>query len=270
MVKLRNFAIALHGFTLTLLLFCNISLSAAYRYNPDVPRETWQEVKPYFLPENHVIKEQLDKIFKKRRVIESRDSLRDAHFRVLSESEDSHMYVLRHKHIDGYIFKVYTDFGIDVDDSKKWLKRIHGAEAVRNHIKANDYDIFFKLPRKWIYPVPVNPAPNPSLKAKYFILVEEDMHLVEKKENKKLWDSPVVDKPFLDALFDLVTTLGMTNATMPKNIPFSEDGKIAFIDTEISNTWPVQLDQLNKHLSSEMKSYWKKKIKAYKKANKLR
>src|SRR5262249_5541250 len=137
-----------------------------------------------------------------------------------------------------------------------WMLRIQGAQAIRNCIEKNNWHAQFKVPQKWIYSLPETPAPPRDFLAKQYILVEEDMQLVQYKENKVKWCIPAISAELLDHLFELLDELGLHDCASIDNIPFSVDGRIAFIDTQTFHEWPVDYGKLTRYLSKEMRVYW--------------
>jgi len=253
----------MRGFFLFLIL-CFLfpgSSHAEYPYNPAVDPDVWEQLTPYFLPEALPIKTQLDKIFSKKRAVESEKSLKESHFRIISEGEYSSPIVVRHKNITDYIFKVYTDYGLAIDEWENWLERIEGSETVRSAIESNGFESYFRAPKKWIYPLPITPLPKEGLKAKHFILVCENMHLINPKKNKKAWNSVAVSPDLLDSLYTLLNDEGLCDCVFPLKLPFSEDSKICFVDTEHTRCWPVHFEFLTKYLSKSNRIYWKQLVK---------
>ncbi len=100
--------------------------------------------------------------------------------------EDLKPYFLpvNHPLIKGYLFKVYLDVQPDICEWSNWVRRIEGAHAIRACIKRHGYK-HFSVPHKWIYPLP--PEPSPPFSEKYhrknFILIVEDMHIVNLTQN---------------------------------------------------------------------------------------
>ncbi|MGK5594913.1 MAG: hypothetical protein ACSNEK_06110 [Parachlamydiaceae bacterium] len=78
--------------------------------------------------------------------------------------------------------------------------------------------------------LPKAPKKVKSYPIKHTILVEEDMFLFSDEENKSLWKSDSVNVEKLDRVFTILKTTGLYDGAKPDNIPFSIDGKIAFID----------------------------------------
>ena len=145
------------------------------------------------------------------------------------------------------------------------MLRIQGAKAIRKFIKANNWQEQFKVPQKWIYTLPEKPAPPRDFLSKRYILVEEDMSLHSHDENKYQWGSEIVTTELLDHLFQMLNELGLHDCASIDNIPFSIDGRIAFIDTQTFNQWPVDFGKLSRYLTQEMKIYWDQLVKNHKK-----
>src|SRR5690606_27100328 len=92
---------------------------------------------------------------------------------------------------------------------------------------------------------------------KKYILFEEEMEILNDRECKEMWKSSAVTMYFLDAFFIILKEAGLNDCAKPDNAPFCKDGKVAFIDTETHNQWPVDYRRLAPFLSSEMQKYWK-------------
>jgi len=166
--------------------------------------------------------------------------------------------VVSHHKLTGYLLKLYLDKGSKVHDDEKFQNRIIGAIVVRDVIDSYGLHSFFKVPGKWLYPLPFDPSSTnkKGYQTKNFILVVEDMNILEKKENKARWKSSAVTPPLLDALYIILDEAGLWDSTFTFNIPFSKDGKISVIDTEYFNRWPINFKRLGNQMSSEMKEYW--------------
>lgn len=95
---------------------------------------------------------------------------------------------------------------------------------------------------------------------KNFILIEEDMEIYNDSENENLWRSNVVTKELLSSLYMILQNLALHDCAKPSNIPFSHDGRIAFIDTLTWNEWSVKYKKLTPYLSPEMQKYWQQLI----------
>lgn len=238
----------------------NVSKPESYQRHRYVSKDIWRRVAPYFLPEDHQIKAVLDDLFSKSRVIISIKSMKKAGFIEPKPRKWTHLIVTKHPKLPGYIFKVYLDaqyYHKEKSEYEHWLERIQGASAIKKKIQKHHWEHFFKVPKKWIYPLPENPSPPKELMRKNFILVEEDMDIYDKKTNDKKWGSSWVTKEKLDALYLLLEELGLHDCPKPDNIPFSKDGRISFVDTQTFEKWPVSYSKLTPYLSSKLKTYWK-------------
>lgn len=169
----------------------------------------------------------------------------------------SKAYVVAHDKLKGYLLKIYVDNKLEIHTWENWLKRIQGAQAIQQAIDRYDYHHFFKVPNKWIYPLPIEPSASDKYHAKYFILVVEDMNILAQSANYMLWRSNLMTPALLDAIYVLLQEEGLCDNIYPFNFPFCEDGKIAFIDTECHHLWPVKFDRLTKYFSRENRAYWK-------------
>lgn len=213
---------------------------------------------PYLLPDHHSIKPLLDAIFSSSRATFSLDTLREAGFNKTKPRHFTKLLVTTHPALPGYIFKLYLDvqrFYKDKNESYYWLLRCQGAEKIRKMISRMNFDSFFKVPQKWIYKLPENPPPPNGYYKKLYILVEENMEIFSEKENLSLWSSELVTFELLKGLYKIVKKLGLTDCLKPDNIPFSYDGKIAFIDTQTFDS-KVDFKELKPFLSPKNQLYW--------------
>ena len=247
----------------TLLLIGSIvysSLVEGYSPPKSVPKEVWEKVSPFFLPENHEAKAALDAIFSSSRAILSIKSMKQAGFIGPKPRKWTHVIVCTHPNLPGYVIKTYLDsqrYFNQIPEYEHWLKRIRGVKLIEHQIAKHHWEKIFKTPKKWIYPLPENPSPPKEFDRKNFILIEEDMDLVDRQTNEDLWLSHLVTTTLLDNFYKLLEEVGLHDCAKPDNAPFSMDGRIAFIDTEDHYNWPVTYSKLTPFLSQEMKIYWK-------------
>lgn len=230
-----------------------------YPYNPHVSQEVWDTLTPLFLPYDHPIRADLDKLFHKKRAIKNLKSLEAAHFKDIKPQQWTRIVVARHPQFPGYFFKFYLDnqrYHLQKPEHYFWTLRINGAEVIREFIETNNLQNLFKVPKKWIYPLPAEPSPPGDLVRKNFILVEEDMDIYNEKENNNKWGSEAITKDKLLVFCYMVSTLGLKDCAKPKNAPFSKDGRIAFVDTQTFYNWPISYHKLTPFLSPEMQLYW--------------
>lgn len=223
------------------MLLIHLPISAAtIEKGAHISDDVWEAVLPYLMPDNHPIKEKLDAIFQNsERVTESRNSLHKAGFK-LAPVQGAVCTAMKHKKIKGYVFKIYTDDQNTRVDWQSWTKRAKGASVLRSTIDYYGYKRLFKVPQKWIYPLPEKPDPQYLMEGgrKNFILVAEDMHPIGRKDNWDKWKS-VNNKDLLKKLFTIIAVTGAGDCVRANNIPWCKDGKIAFVDTEVIYRWPV-------------------------------
>lgn len=229
-----------------------------YTPGPYVSDDVWNQVQGYLLPENHPIKPALDQIFTKYRAVESPKAMKKAGFKN-SKPGKSDVVVSKHSKLKGYLIKTFLD-SKDVPEWILWKQRIDGAKTIKKSIIEHNYQKFFKVPQKWIYPLPAKPDTSGPFR-KDFILVVEDMNLVNSSANASYFKEKITPK-ILDALYVLLTENKLIDSIYIDNIPFSKDGKISFVDTEHVNVdnHPLKLHRLTGRLSSEMQAYWNKLI----------
>lgn len=240
-------------FFFVVFTFC---LGAEYAYNPAVSQSKWKALKPYFLPEDHPAKAKLDKIFRKR-VILNKESLLDADFNIVKLGKPRRPKIVSHPSLDGYLLKLYFDNQLDIDETHNFMKRIQGAELAKEIIEENNLEDFFVVPGKWLYPLPLSPLPPNSnhYEQKNFVLIVDKINCYKREYNKECWRTCFTHE-LVFALYTLLEEGGYSDSTFVFNLPFTKDGKIAMIDTEIYNSWPINYNRLDSYFSREMEDYW--------------
>ena len=142
---------------------------------------------------------------------------------------------------------------------KKWIHRINGAETIRACIKEYGLQSNFKVPHKWIYPLPKNPSPpnNSKYIRKNFILVCENMQIQSHETNEKLYKKKFT-RNLMDGLYTIFQVCGLYDSVYVFNVPFCKDGRIAIIDTEYYYKWPVPYSKMTGKFPKKLQSYWQK------------
>lgn len=212
--------------------------------------EPRQEVLPYLLPADHPAKAPLDQIFDSPQVVSSAESLKEAGFFFAPPRDNKRLIAAKHPHIPGYMVKLFLDSQTRPPTLwKDWIHRIKGAQLIQESIDKHGFQHILKVPKKWIYHLP-HPVRY------HYILVVEDMHIVTAKKNASKYHKAT--KKQLDALYVILTENRLVDSIYIDNIPFSEDGRIAFIDTEhyLTSIKPLRLDRLLPHFSPSMQQYW--------------
>lgn len=236
-------------------------VSKGYTYNPYVPLEIWQSLEPYFLPKNHRMRPFMDKTFHAERITLSVETLKKAGFKNIKFRRDLAIILGKHKNFPHYLLKIYVDTQPFVNEWWPFMERIRGAEAIRACIKKHGFEKHFEVPRKWLYPLPADPSPpdDPRYYRKNFVLVVEDMQILDDAANKEAYLTKMT-KEKLDAFYVILTEVALDDSTFARNTPFTRNGKMAFIDTERYNKNSIPYVFLLRYLSEPMQEYWQKLI----------
>lgn len=234
-------------------LFLLVSLNA-YVKPETIGDAQWDFTSPYFLPEDHPIKGELDQLFSTR-VIASPEALKEAGFKTVAFNVKTGVHVLRHKKLKGYVLKLYTDDWGGVCDWCMWVKRAKGANFIREAIDRHGFTQF-TVPKKWVYPLPLHTYPTNAIQPKSFVMVVEDLEPVDEFHNRALWKSSLVTKERLNEFFILLNEVGLLDSVYSDNVPFVKGGKIGFVDTEHFHEWPVPLQKIPLFLNKKMGAYW--------------
>lgn len=218
------------------------------------------EVSPYLLPEGHPIKVHLDAIFSKSGVLASIESMEEAGFNIIIYRQGRGLIVASHPLLDNFLIKTYLDTVKHVEWTR-WVRRAKGRERMQKFLDDHpQYAPYLKAPKKWIYKIPecgMGSATEESVPREYILLVE-NMDLVDKTTNEMMYKT-VITYEALDGLYLIIDKTGFSDGHIG-NLPFSADQRIAFIDTEYTNTWPVHFDWLTKWFAPRKKRYWNRLI----------
>lgn len=227
-----------------------------YPYNPHVSLETWDSLKPYFLPYNSPLRINLDRIFQSERVILDRESVAAAGFKILRTQGTGSVCVAKHPLLEGCLVKIYPDNQV-ICEWENFFRRVTGAQSINQSINRHGFQKHFKVPKKWIYPLPMEPSPpdGDQYFRKNFILIVEDMNILSMKENAVAFKTQITPK-ILDEFYTIITEEGLFDSVFRGNIPFNKEGQMNFIDTEHHHGWPIKYHFLLRYLSPEMASYW--------------
>lgn len=229
----------------------------SYPYNSYVSEDLWESLKPYFLPIDHPLKNRLDRLFQKHRVTESQKTFEEAGFGKPKMRQPTNIVIGKNPRFPAYIFKVFLDEQPFVCEWDSWIRRIEGARAVQRCISDHHFD-HFQVPQKWIYPLPEDPSPpnHPRYHRKNFILIAENMNILDSKANLKAFKKEMTPQ-MLEELYIILTEVGLFDSIFPSNIPFTKKGDIAFIDTEHHDpSASIAYGRLTPFLSTNMQKYW--------------
>lgn len=240
---------------------CTLLFSSLFGWHrpESVPEDIWNEVTPYLLPDNHPIKKTVLKLLSDQsfRVTESISSLEEAGFEETGTSHVHKFYVVKHKKLKNWLLKVYTDDAMGEKEWFRFLARCKGAEAAREAINLHNAEKYFRVPEKYLVPIPKSAEPHGNVDKKNFVLIVEYMNLHKAKDSYKKWKSRDLNKDFLTKYHQVVTTAGLADSFYIDNSPWGKDGKIAFIDLEQYHSWPIHYGKMLENLSHSMQAHWR-------------
>jgi len=176
-------------------------------------------------------------LFRDPGMFDSRGAWRSAGFEVLERSDSHKVMVARHASAAGYLFKKYTPHKSLKDQHENYQCRIEGARRVRELIADRGLRGVVS-PEKWLHDLP---------HASHVLIVEE-LTLMDQDATKQAYGD--ISK---GTLHDLCVVLHAFPGldSIAKNLPFTTDGRIAFIDTE---HWDRHRDRkyLRLHIGSHL------------------
>lgn len=162
----------------------------------------------------------LPKLFTNRKMFDSYDRFGDEGFKLVDHAEHKIMSG-GHKSTPGYLFKKYSNDKDGVDQIRNYMRRIEGAKLLRTFIADQGFSRVI-APRKWLYELPRDFPER-------YLLVVEKLDLVSKSDTLRKYDR--ISSEQTRELATILYYFRGLNSTAA-NLPFTEDDKIAFIDTE--------------------------------------
>jgi hypothetical protein len=234
-----------------------------YAENPYLTKEMLDTMRPYLLPLDDPLRHTLDAVCQSSRILENKNSFRQAGFITLVHQHKSLIRVARHPLFPGYLFKLYLDSDPPKIRSKSgWVRlvrRCEGAENIRQLIKKKKL-VHFTVPDKWLYPPSVSQVPpaTPVESVQPVILIVTDMDIVSPPESYEAWKTKITPS-HLDELYCIISH-GFASAFLAYNIPYCKNGKFACIDTEYPKR-TLGYDRVRAYFSPEMQLYWDELVK---------
>lgn len=233
-------------------LFCHDAVSPLDTM-PAIVREAVEE---HLIPQEHRVKKALDKLFSKSRFINSIKKMKKAGFKVIKR-QPSGMVVARHSEIKGYVIKTFLD-GEPIPDWLCFAKRAEGANLIREWIANNNGGSYLKVPKKWLYIIPEYSRKKEGIYYMGFLLVAQDMKPLGSRANRQaFYKRP--NEQTVQLLHDILLQNRLIDSIYIDNIPYCDDGKIAFLDTEHyqTNRKRVKLELLIRFFSPSMQNRWR-------------
>ena len=173
----------------------------------------------------------LEELFDDPKMFDSFDSFSSAGFRLIVHSENKIMSG-SHKRARGYLFKKYKNDKPGDKQQRNYMRRIEGARLLRSFIAEHGFQ-YVVAPKKWLYELPS------SFPERYLVIAEK-LDLASKSSTESNYRR--IGKEHLRELATILYYFRGLNSTS-SNLPFTEEGKIAFVDTE---RWHHDKDYLHR------------------------
>jgi hypothetical protein len=217
---------------ISMILVC--CCSARLYGETDVARKQGQEDAPsqtkinsYLLPKHDPLYKQIPQLLHNPDMFKSPRHFEKAGFTV--KRGHRKLMVGFHPFIPHHLIKKFSDKMPQAMQLENYIKRIKGAEILRNYIHKHHYT-HLVVPEKWLYKLPK----KFSKKGSAYLLIVENMDIYDDWEDpngeaRQLYYN--MDKETLTELCTILHDVGGCDA-YPWNQPFTRSGKIAFVDTE--------------------------------------
>ena len=168
----------------------------------------------------------LDSLFHKKSLFDSIETLEEAGFQIVRGSTKGRVAVFGHPSLPGYLFKKFLRDAHRPYKNQRasYERRVEGAHALRAHLDALSITSLV-VPRKWLCELPrrFHDGKRPQ-----YVIVVEKYDLLDRDVTKKFYGA--LPK---DTVRDLCTIFFAFERVdfAVRNMPFTTDGKIGFIDT---------------------------------------
>lgn len=173
----------------------------------------------------------LAELFTDSKMFRSFDDFSSAGF-ALVEHAPHKIMAGRHKRARGYLFKKFDNDRPGKKQLGNYMHRIEGSRLISTFIGEHGFSRVV-APKKWLYELP-------SSFPERYLIVAEKVDLISRNDTESAYDR--IGKKQMQELATILYYFRGLNSTA-SNLPFTEDGKIAFIDTE---RWHHDKDFLRK------------------------
>ena len=168
----------------------------------------------------------LDSLFHKKSLFDSLKKLREAGFQIVRPTEEGRVTVFGHASVPRYLFKKFLR---DSPHSHKkqlnsYESRVGGARAIKAHLDALSIHNII-VPRKWLCKLPSRFRSHG--KSEYIVVVDK-CNLIERDDTIERYRT--ISRDMLRDLCTIFFTFKRVDFSS-KNLPFTTQGKIAYIDT---------------------------------------
>ena len=186
----------------------------------------------------------LDGLFTDPAMFDSRRAWRRAGFDVLDPAKDTECMVAAHRSAPVYLFKKYADDVSQKEQNANYAARIEGAARLAKFIRRERL-VHVVTPEKHLHDLPR------SFGKSSCVLVVERLDIVGPSESERRCRD--VGEPVLRELLRVLVEFPGLDSNS-KNVQFTRDGKIAFVDLE---NWDhpdrdeVRLKSIGSYLSKD-------------------
>ena len=187
----------------------------------------------------------LGRLFTDPDMFDSRRTWRRAGFDVLDPAKAAECMVAAHPSAPGYLFKKYADDVSRKEQHANYAARIEGAARLAELVRRRERLEHVVVPRKHLHDLPR------SFGKSSCVLVVERLDVVGPGASERRYHD-IADGVLRDLLRVLVALPGLDSNS--KNVQFTRDGKIAFVDLE---NWgrtdrdKVKLKSIGEYLSKD-------------------
>lgn len=210
-------------------------LSWSYRDLSTLPELRDVDRDGFILPECHPTGPYLEALFKPARLIETMSSFIDGGFITYDASVGT--LVGFHPLFPSFIVKAFAD-SCNTSDVLLWTRLEFAADMAEiiRHFKMK----WIAVPEKFSYAIPKEPAPRFSGRygPRSLVVVEDHLDLLGTVHSSRLWQRADSWNPeLLRELYTLFSFVQLKDLDS-RNVRFTPDGKIAFIDLERRGRYP--------------------------------
>ena len=186
----------------------------------------------------------LDGLFADPDMFDSRRAWRRAGFDVLDPAKDVECMVAAHPSAPGYLFKKYADDISQKEQRENYAARIEGAARLAELIRRERL-VHVVAPKKHLHDLPKSFGKSSR------VLVVERIDVVGAGASERRYHD-IADPVLRDLLRVIVRFKGLDSNS--KNVQFTRDGRIAFVDLENWNRndrKEVRIKSIGSYLSKE-------------------
>lgn len=230
------------------------SIYPNFTNNPRFTKRLKRFIAPHLLPKDHPTKAAMDEIFAKAGVMRNEKTVREAGFTIFKSQKKSYIRVLKHPLLKGYLLKVYLDTERNIPGGSPGWKRLTMRCVVAKKIKeliAKHKIKRFIVADKWVYPLPREK--KSSRRAQPLVLIVKNMNIYNASGSKAAWKNKAGYKTVRELY--TIFSRGYGSAYLAGNLPYTHDGKFAFIDTEFGKRH-LPMERLQRHFAPNVGRYW--------------